>query len=115
MTVTGGLSRPAIPAASRRSGRIPAEPYPPPRYWQYTLVCEKSLQEMASPRYNYPYPGSAPLAGFEVSTYGRFSDVHRGSPSRNSVSNILFPVEELIQYVARGARIHHWSGRPEPA
>lgn len=46
-----------------------------------TALCwleKKRLQKLASPRYNYPCPGSAPLAGFEVSTYGRFSDVHRG-------------------------------------
>jgi hypothetical protein len=28
--------------------------------------------------YKYSCSGSDPLAGFEVSTYGRFSDVHRG-------------------------------------
>jgi len=31
--------------------------------------------------YKYSCSGSAPLAGFEVSTDGRFSDVHRGSNS----------------------------------
>src|ERR1700744_4033108 len=31
--------------------------------------------------------GSTPLAGFEVSTYGRFSDVHRG-PRKNFLPSI---------------------------
>ena len=35
----GGCCRPAIPALGRRSGRIPAEPYPPPRFCQYTSDC----------------------------------------------------------------------------
>ena len=39
---------------------------------------EKSLLERPPARYNYSCSGSASLAGFEVTTYGRFSGDHRG-------------------------------------
>src|SRR5579863_2960634 len=39
---------------------------------------KKYLPRLPFARYKYSCPGSAPLAGFEVSAYGRFSDVHRG-------------------------------------
>ena len=38
----------------------------------------KCLHPRPLPGYKYSCSGSAPLAGFEASTYGRFSDVHRG-------------------------------------
>jgi hypothetical protein len=40
---------------------------------------EKDLLKRHRSGYKYPCPGSPSLAGFEVSTDGRFSGVHRGS------------------------------------
>jgi hypothetical protein len=65
---------------SRRSGRIPAEPYPPLRPDQYTERHPTTntffLPAKWPTRYNYPCLELAPLAGFEVIIYGRFSGVH---------------------------------------
>jgi len=49
--------------------------YPPPRCSEYNPLCclRKKVCKTASTRYNYRCPGSAPLAGFGVTTHGRCS------------------------------------------
>src|SRR5882672_398148 len=79
----------------RRSGRIPAEPYPPPRSDQYRPDSIKTVRIYlpARPpvRYNNCCPASPPLAGFEVSLIGRFSGVPRG------VKGLLEEIEESLR------------------
>jgi hypothetical protein len=45
---------------------------------RFTPDCEKCLPKRPSAGYKYSCPGPAPLAGFEVATYGRFSGGRRG-------------------------------------
>jgi len=78
----GGLRRPTIPDLNRRSGRVPALPYPPPRLREYkpdSTIYKNCLQKRPSQVINTLVLTSTPLAGFAVSTYGRFSGVHRGA------------------------------------
>jgi hypothetical protein len=49
-------------------------------------IPKRNLLRQSLARYNYSCPGSAPLAGFEVSAYGRFSDVHRGAVTKTDDS-----------------------------
>lgn len=70
---------PVIPVLARRSGRIPALPYPPPRHPEYTAILrfirEKCLPSPARAGYKYSCPGffrwpvfrCPPMAGFKVS------------------------------------------------
>src|ERR1700689_3214319 len=73
---------PAIPDLDRRSGRVPALPYPPPKSGQYKpssgRIAKKCLPKRPLAGYKYSCPGPVPLAGFEVATYGRFSSGRRG-------------------------------------
>ena len=82
----GGESAPPFRHLARRSGRIPAEPYPPARCCQYRpagadrapRICQSDLPEPTPARYNYPCPAKLPLAAFEVTLIGRFSSDPRG-------------------------------------
>ena len=83
----GGKSAPPFRHLARRSGRIPAEPYPPARCCQYRpaeadhaqRISQSDLPEPTPARYNYPCPAKLPLAAFEVTLIGRFSSDPRGS------------------------------------
>jgi hypothetical protein len=88
----GGESAPPFRHLARRSGRIPAEPYPPARCCQYRpagadrapRICQSDLPEPPPARYNYPCPAKLPLAAFEVTLIGRFSSDPRGALVRFS-------------------------------
>ncbi len=66
----------------------------------------RSLPEQAPARYNYSCSGSAPLAGFEVTKYGRFSGDHRGEAPSNyrlaisiRMIQLLDPLTESVPYI----------------
>ena len=102
---TGGSRRPPIPALDRRSGRIPALPYPPSRSRQYKPGGIKSrknrLQQTPLHGINtlvlgplrWPVLKCPPMAGFHVST--------EVQAKRSFSLLILCPVEGL------GAQLHH--------
>jgi len=69
-------------------------------------VCAKCLPKRPFPRYKYFCPGSAPLAGFEVSTYGRFSDVRRGSRPFPIIVASLFLSPSTGSWYANRLRMH---------
>src|SRR5580700_11116714 len=99
-------------ARSRRSGRIPALPYLPPRSKQctpkYQSRCRKCGYLSRKCLRNYASQGitdlvlssATSLAGFEVSTYGRFSGVHRGIDIRNSpdenLRSLVYSIRGLL-------------------
>src|SRR5208282_1227219 len=70
---------PSFRPLGRRSGRIPALPYPPPRWGQYKPRCgaredpgAKKLAGRIKGRVKTRCPGCAQLAGFEVTLTGGF-------------------------------------------
>src|SRR5262249_44744825 len=71
---------PPLRPLGRRSGRIPALPYPPPRGGQYKPSCPckedshppKKLARTITGGVKTSCSGCAQLAGFEVTTTGRF-------------------------------------------
>jgi hypothetical protein len=96
----GGGSAPPFRHLARRSGRIPAEPYPPARCCQYRPaeadythpISQSDLPETTPARYNYRCPATLSLAAFEVTLIGRFSGAPRGS---TATANPLDSVKPL--------------------
>ncbi len=74
--VRGGWRRPAIPAPGSALGSHPCVALSHAQvltiYAGLLRSHRKSLLERASAEYNNSCSGSVPLAGFEVSLYGRF-------------------------------------------
>ena len=78
----GGFAPPAIPALDRRSGRVPALPYPTSRPRQYTSlsdwiaknVCRNSrlqvINTLVLVRFRWPVLKWPRMAGFHVATEG---------------------------------------------
>ena len=76
----GGFAPPAIPALDRRSGRVPALPYPPSRPRQYTPpsgsivknVCRNVhrwvINTLVLVQFRWPVLKCPRMAGFQVST-----------------------------------------------
>jgi len=87
---TGWRCHPALPApefgapvASQRcrilrSGSVSL----PQLHANGKLLRKKILRKHPSPRYKYPCPGYFLLAGFEVTTIGRFWGDHRGGRTK---------------------------------
>ena len=94
----------AIPAPERRSGRIPAEPYPPPRCYQFTLVsiriAKKDLPAAVLARYDNTGPALVSLAAFEVSLIGRFCGVPRGYGLARGPLGFNIPTSRLTAFSA---------------
>jgi len=79
----GGFAPPAIPALDRRSGRVPALPYPPSRPRQYTPpsgsivknVCRNVhrwvINTLVLVQFRWPVLKCPRMAGFQVSTEAR--------------------------------------------
>ena len=80
----GAAAPPRIPAAGRRSGRIPALPYPPPRCGQYRTGIDQNAKinlparrparynlMLVLPHFRWPVLRCPSLAGFQVSPEGQ--------------------------------------------
>ncbi len=63
-----------------------------PQRW----ITKENLPIQAQTRYKYSCPGPAPLAGFDVATYGRFSGGHRGHTARTWLLLAQGSTEELM-------------------
>ena len=90
MTEWGGLSRPRHSGPGSALWSHPCVAVPsaqtPPIYTSSGSFPKKCLLKVASPRYKYSCPSSASLAGFQLTTYGRFSGDHRGISAQSSFS-----------------------------